>query len=104
MTIINFTQSATPISDFLAEKYVQGCLHDIEADVEYIAICNVLVLNLLRAELINSPLKYQVRWQFEGEPVYTDKHMRSSDLWRNPVMELDIKALLKLLEPTTLQI
>lgn len=103
MTIINFTQSATPVSDFLAERYVQACLCDIEEGVETIGICNVLVINLLRAELIDSPLKHQVQWQFEGTPVHMDKDMRSRDFWNNPVTNLEDKALEKLLRPSTLK-
>jgi hypothetical protein len=99
MTIINFTESAPAISDFHAENVVRNIICSIEKyDIEKVNLCNVLLWNMLRAELINSPLKTKVVWQFEGETIDMDANMNSNAFWRHSVTELQDKALEKLLE------
>lgn len=97
MTIINFTKSATPISDFEAEVFVAQCLVQICHDVEIIDICNVLTWNMLRAALVRSPLKSRVVWQVENIDIDMNSSLISKDFWYLPASSLNDEALEKLL-------
>jgi hypothetical protein len=104
MRTINFTRYAPAVSDFDAETTIAWHMRQLETDEEaLIETCNVLIWQMLRAELLNNPLKFEIVWQFEGLRVDMDVHLRSSQFWRHPVTNLEEKALFKLVEPTTLK-
>lgn len=102
MTTINFTKQAPAISDFNAQNVVEGILLSIEKDVKEVKLCNVLLWNMLRAELIDSPLKSKVRWEFEGRSIDMDEDMKTGQFWQHPVTKLEDKALMRLISPSVL--
>lgn len=99
MAIINFTRSAIPVSDFEAEAFCQKCLEQISRNVntEVVRVCNVLVWNMLRAELVRSPLKSRVVWQVENIDIDMNSSLISKDFWYLPASSLNDEALEKLL-------
>jgi len=104
MRTINFTRYAAPVSDFDAEATVARHMRTLETeDDAVVETCNLLIWQLLRAELINNPLKFETLWQFEGLRIDMDVHLRSGQFWRHPVTNLEEDALFKLVEPTTLR-
>ena len=104
MRTINFTRYAVAVSDFDAEATVARHMQQLGADKHaVIEVCNLLVWQMLRAELLNNPLKFDIEWQFEGLTVDMNANLRSSNFWAYPVTKLEEEALFKLLEPTTLK-
>lgn len=98
---IVFTEKAAPISDFDANSAVEKYYQDLSKGVN-VYICNQLLLLLLRAKLLNDPLKFQVDWYFEDELGEIDNDMRSHTFFDYPVLNLDIEAVMVLLEPSKL--
>jgi hypothetical protein len=104
MRTINFTRYASPVSDFDAEATIAAHMRTLEIDEDAVVeTCNLLIWQMLRAELINNPLKFEIVWQFEGVRVDMDVHLRSGQFWQHPVTNLEEDALFKLVEPTTLR-
>lgn len=68
-----------------------------------VIICNVLLWNMLRAKLINNPIKFDTVWMYEEEVVDMDANMRGNRFWNHPVTELGDVALEALLRPTIIR-
>lgn len=103
MRTINFTRFAHSISDFDAEDTVQYYIEDLRVNPNAsIRVCNLLVWNLLRAELKNSSLKFHITWLLEGKAIDMDTNMRSPGFWLHPITDLTSSTLCRIMKPTTL--
>lgn len=90
MRTIIFTSQASPVSDFDAESRCEEMMQTLESKPHAIvSICNILLWNMLRAKLINNPIKFDVTWMYEDEVVDMDTNMRSNRFWDYPVTDLD---------------
>lgn len=105
MRTIIFTQRAKPVSDFDAESLCEDLMQALESNPRAtVTVCNVLLWNMLRAKLIDNPIKFDTVWMYENGVVDMDTNMRSNRFWDYPVTELGDVALETLLQPTIMPI
>jgi hypothetical protein len=96
MPQIFFTSDARPVSDFDAEGFVKDAMYDLSVGDD-VAICNVLVFNMLRAALLNDDFKNQIEWWYDdgtgAKKIDMDKNMRCKNFWYVRVASLGEVAL-----------
>lgn len=86
---IIFTETATPVSDFILDKQIEIWIHSINNHLQgqyknsfTIEVCNITAWESLRAAYINKPrLQKNTTWWYENKQIDMDKEMKTELFW-----------------------